>query len=74
MAPEGFSPSRKQAPSEIEQTPGLGARAGHEGVDRQALVTVHSLQLREQVSSPGEAPLIPKLRGQFAEFLNEGSH
>ena len=22
----------------------------------------------------GQAPLIPKLRGQFAEFLNEGSH
>jgi hypothetical protein len=28
----------------------------------------------EQVASPVGAPLIPKLRGQFAEFLNEGSH
>ena len=32
------------------------------------------LQLPEQVGSPKKAPLIPKLRGQFAEFLNEGSH
>ena len=24
--------------------------------------------------SPSEAPLLPKLRGKFAEFLNEGSH
>ena len=30
-------------------------------------------QLRELVSSPPRAPLIPKLRGNFAEFLNEGS-
>ena len=27
-----------------------------------------------EVLHPDGAPLIPKLRGQFAEFLNEGSH
>ena len=27
-------------------------------------------ELREQVPSPRRAPLLPKLRGQFAEFLN----
>src|SRR4030095_15662679 len=30
-------------------------------------------QLREQVPSPAEAHLLPKLRCQFAEFLNQGS-
>ena len=29
---------------------------------------------RSKSFHPNEAPLIPKLRGQFAEFLNEGSH
>ena len=30
-------------------------------------------QLQEQVLSPAGAPLLPKLRGHFAEFLNHGS-
>ena len=30
-------------------------------------------QLEQQVFSPGVAPLLPKLRGQFAEFLNHSS-
>ena len=30
--------------------------------------------LTGQAGSRSEAPLLPKLRGQFAEFLNEGSH
>jgi hypothetical protein len=30
-------------------------------------------QLQEQVLSPALAPLLPKLRGHFAEFLNHGS-
>ncbi|EFD68878.1 LOW QUALITY PROTEIN: conserved hypothetical protein, partial [Streptomyces lividans TK24] len=30
-------------------------------------------QLRVQNSSPGVAPLLPKLRGHFAEFLNHSS-
>ncbi len=30
-------------------------------------------QLRERVSSPDMAPLLPKLRGHFAEFLNHSS-
>ena len=30
-------------------------------------------QLQEQVLSPAAAPLLPKLRGHFAEFLNHGS-
>ena len=29
--------------------------------------------LVEQVYSPSPAPLLPKLRGQFAEFLNKSS-
>ena len=32
-----------------------------------------SAVLQEQVPSHGGAPLLPKLRGNFAEFLNEGS-
>ena len=32
-----------------------------------------SAMLQEQVPSHGGAPLLPKLRGNFAEFLNEGS-
>ena len=27
-----------------------------------------------KIAHAGRAPLLPKLRGQFAEFLNEGSH
>ena len=34
----------------------------------------NSITLTEQVGSRDGAPLLPKLRGQFAEFLNEGSH
>ena len=34
----------------------------------------NSLALTGQAGSRGGAPLLPKLRGQFAEFLNEGSH
>ena len=30
------------------------------------------LQLTERVCSPEKAPLLPKLRSYFAEFLNEG--
>lgn len=30
-------------------------------------------ELREQVPRPSRAPLLPQLRGQFAEFLTEGS-
>ena len=30
-------------------------------------------QLTEQVGSPAGAPLLPKVRGQFAEFLSKGS-
>jgi hypothetical protein len=30
-------------------------------------------QLREQTPSPATAPLLPKLRGHFAEFLNHSS-
>ena len=33
----------------------------------------HSLRLRMQDPSPKRIPLLPKLRGDFAEFLNEGS-
>src|ERR1044071_10084464 len=35
------------------------------------------LLLRASVGEPpnaNKAPLLPKLRGEFAEFLNEGSH
>ena len=31
------------------------------------------LGLRERVPSPAGAPLLPKLRGRYAEFLNHGS-
>jgi hypothetical protein len=34
----------------------------------------NSVTLTEQVGSRDGAPLLPKLRGQFAEFLNGGSH
>ena len=34
----------------------------------------NSFPLTEQVGSRAGAPLLPKLRGEFAEFLNEGSH
>ena len=34
----------------------------------------NSLTLTKQVGSRKGAPLLPKLRGQFAEFLNECSH
>ena len=34
------------------------------------LFIVTARSFGEQVSSPQAAPLIPKLRGQFAEFLN----
>jgi hypothetical protein len=42
----------------------LNSRLGH--------FTAASISLSREVSHC-EAPLIPKLRGQFAEFLNEGS-
>jgi hypothetical protein len=31
------------------------------------------MELREQVPTPHAAPLLPKLRGYFAEFLNHSS-
>ena len=34
----------------------------------------NSEMLRGQAATQSRAPLLPKLRGQFAEFLNEGSH
>ena len=34
----------------------------------------NSRSLTGQAGSQVRAPLLPKLRGQFAEFLNEGSH
>ena len=34
----------------------------------------NSFTLTGQAGSRDGAPLLPKLRGQFAEFLNEGSH
>ena len=34
----------------------------------------NSRMLRGQAATQTGAPLLPKLRGQFAEFLNEGSH
>ena len=42
----------------------LNSRLGH--------FTAASISLSRNVSHC-EAPLLPKLRGQFAEFLNEGS-
>ena len=40
---------------------------------RLALVSAASSGSRREVDHPTEAPLLPKLRGQFAEFLNQGS-
>src|SRR5690606_3678531 len=34
----------------------------------------NSTSLQGRASTRRRAPLLPKLRGQFAEFLNEGSH
>ena len=41
---------------------------------RLALVSAASSSSGREVLHPTEAPLLPKLRGEFAEFLNEGSH
>ena len=38
-----------------------------------ALVSAASSGSGREVLHPREAPLLPKLRGQFAEFLNQGS-
>ena len=40
---------------------------------RLALVSVASSSSGREVRHPTEAPLLPKLRGQFAEFLNQSS-
>ena len=40
---------------------------------RLGLVTAASSSSGRKGLHPGEAPLLPKLRGNFAEFLNEGS-
>ena len=40
---------------------------------RLALVSAASSSSGREVRHPTEAPLLPKLRGQFAEFLNQGS-
>ena len=40
---------------------------------RLALVSAASSSSGREVLHPTEAPLLPKLRGQFAEFLNQGS-
>ena len=40
---------------------------------RLALVSAASSDSRREVVHPTEAPLLPKLRGQFAEFLNQSS-
>ena len=40
---------------------------------RLALVSAASSGLGREVRHPTEAPLLPKLRGQFAEFLNQSS-
>ena len=37
------------------------------------LVSAAHTRLGEQVSVTGQAPLLPKLRGHFAEFLNHNS-
>ena len=39
---------------------------------RLGLVTAASSGFEREVLDPNEAPLLPKLRGNFAEFLNEG--
>ena len=41
---------------------------------RLGLFSATRLRSEREALTRGEAPLIPKLRGQFAEFLNEGSH
>ena len=40
---------------------------------RLALVSAASSSSGREVLHPTEAPLLPKLRGQFAEFLNQSS-
>ena len=40
---------------------------------RLALVSAASSGSGREVLHPTEAPLLPKLRGQFAEFLNQSS-
>ena len=40
---------------------------------RLALVSAASSSSGREVRHPTEAPLLPKLRGQFAEFLNQSS-
>src|SRR6476646_2054231 len=40
---------------------------------RLALVSAASSGSGREVRHPTEAPLLPKLRGQFAEFLNQSS-
>jgi hypothetical protein len=40
---------------------------------RLALVSAASSGFRREAVHPTEAPLLPKLRGQFAEFLNQSS-
>ena len=40
---------------------------------RLALVSAASSSFGREVRHPTEAPLLPKLRGQFAEFLNQSS-
>ena len=40
---------------------------------RFSLVSAATASYREHVPSPATAPLLPKLRGQFAEFLNHSS-
>ncbi len=39
---------------------------------RLGLITAASSGFGREVLHPTEAPLLPKLRGQFAEFLNHG--
>ena len=40
---------------------------------RLALVSAASSGSRREADHPTEAPLLPKLRGHFAEFLNQSS-
>ena len=40
---------------------------------RTPLVTATPASITEQVGTPAGAPLLPKLRGQFAEFLSRSS-
>ena len=39
---------------------------------RPGLFTASSISYRGQATSPTKEPLLPKLRGEFAEFLNRG--